>query len=318
MTFLTKNADRENREIARKLDHWMLKTFKKGKVWKESNQAFKSACISGLGVVKVYIKKNRVKVKKIPLFDFLCDNAHKGDTSPVTAGEKKAMVLADLIEIFPEKKKELLEAHGDKIDKSVMVYELYRQYKKHLIFTEKVTLTDENWEKPLPYIIHKFEPADQGVLSVGVGKKLYAIQSVISYILGKTLVSIKNFAVSRVFLPKGSEPVESEITNIVGQIIEVNSQDGKVPQFSTPPATNPQVLDILNMLWVRGFEVVGISQLSAGGAIPRGLEKASGTALRNYQQVESERFQLIRDAYDESFIKLAKLIIKLCSRQYVA
>ena len=73
------------------------------------------------------------------------------------------------------------------------------------------------------------------------------------------------------------------------------------------------MVQILNLLWQRAFEVIGVSQLSAGGQIPRGLEKASGTALRTYQQTESERFQLIRNDYEESFIGMIKKAIKMLS-----
>ena len=313
VTFLTKDADRERRELARKLDNWILKTFKKAKVWGEASQAFKSSCVCGLGVLKVYIEKSRVRIKKVPIFDMVFNNAHRGSQTPEEAGEIKFLMLSDLIEMFPSKKEELEEAHGEKMSESIKVYELYRQYKRHKIFTGKVMLVDEKWEKPLPYVFFKFEPSDQGVVSVGIAKKLYAIQNSITYILGKTFTSIKNFAVPRIFLPKGTEPTESDLTNLTAQIYEVSSPDGKVPQFSTPPAVHSQVVEILNLLWIRAFEIIGVSQLSAGGAIPRGLENASGTALRNYQQQESERFQLIRSSYEEGFIKLAKLIIKMSS-----
>ena len=311
VTFLTDDADRDHRELARKLDYWILKKFKKGKVWKEASKAFKSATVTGLGVIKVSIKNNKVVFKKIPIFDFFCNNFHIGSNEPEEAGERKNILIGNLIEMFPKREKEIKAEHGDQMDKGTFVYEIYREYKVHRIFTDKLMLVDEKWDKPLPYQLLKFEESDQGVMSVGVAKKLYAIQSAISYILGKTFKGVKNFAVQRVFLPKGSQPTESSISNLVGEIIEVNSKDGKVPQFSTPQATNPQVLDILLMLWQKAFEIIGVSQLSAGGAIPRGLENASGTALRNYQQVEGERFQLIRSDYEDAFISLAKLVIKL-------
>ena len=314
VTFLTKNADREHRETARKLDNWTLKFFKKGKAWKQSSQAFKSACVCGLGIVKIMPdEKVKISFKKIPVFNFFCNNTHKGNTLPEEAGEVKNFTLNDLLFMFPSKEKELKEQHGEQPDKRIKTWEIYRQYKQHMILTENVTLLDEKWEKPLPYQLFKWEEADQGVVGVGIAKKLYEIQSAISYILGKTFKSIRNFAIPRAFVQKGSEPNQTDITNLVGEIIEVNPMEGgKLPEFSTPPAINNQVLDILLMLWQKAFEIVGISQLSAGGQIPRGLEKASGTALRAYQQTESERFQLIRSDYEQAFVSMAKKAIAIC------
>ena len=312
VTFLTKNADRDKRELARKMDNWALKIFKKGKAWKQASKAFKSACVCGLGVVKLMkSQKRKLNFKKVPVFDFFCNNAHRGDTMPEEAGEVKSFTLHKILKMFPSKEKQIKEAHGEKATETIKVWELYYQYERHLIITENATLLDEPWDKPLPYQLFKWEEADQGVCGVGLSKKVYAIQNAITYILGKTFQSVRNFAIPRVFIQKGGEPTQKEITNLVAEIIEVNSPDGKLPQFSTPPAINNQVIDILLMLWQKAFEIVGISSLSAGGQIPRGLEKASGAALRSYQQVESERFQLIRSDYEEAFIAMAKKAIKL-------
>ena len=312
-TFLTKDADREKRELARKLDNWSLKILKKGKGWKQASKAFKSACICGLGIVKLQPDKyKKIKFDKVPVFQFFSDNAHTGDTIPTEAGECKSFTLYELIKMFPTKKELLIQAHGDQVDQQIRVFEIFKQYTKHFIGTEQVTLKYEKWDKPLPYQLFKFEEADQGVVSVGISKKLYAIQGAITYILGKTFQSVRNFAVPRVFIGKGQTPTVKEISNLVGEIVEVaGGQDGKPPVFSVPPATHPQVLDILLMLWAKAFEVIGVSQLSAGGQVPRGLEKASGAALRAYQQTESERFQLIRSDYEDAFVNMTKLAIKL-------
>lgn len=313
VTFLTEDASRETREWAGKMDHWVLKKFKKGKVWKEASKAHKSACICGLGVLKLYPendKKKYFRFKKISVFNFFCDNAFRGAGYPDEAGEKKSFNIHKLKTMFPSKAKEIEQNHGDNLKENVTVYECFYSKRYHMIATESVILLEEKWEKPLPYHLFKWEEAEQGSVSVGIAKKLYEIQLAITYILGKTFRSVKNFAVPRIFLPKGSQPNHKTISNLVAEIVEINAPNGQMPQFSTPKAIDGQVLDILNMLWMRAFEVIGISQLSAGGQIPRGLEKASGAALRSYQQVESERFQLAREDYEEAFVRLAKLLIK--------
>ena len=80
-SFLSKDADREKREIARKLDHWILKIFKQGNVWKEGAQAFRSAAVCGLGIVKLYPSEKKKKAQKISVFDFFCSDAYKGTVS---------------------------------------------------------------------------------------------------------------------------------------------------------------------------------------------------------------------------------------------
>ena len=227
VTFLTKDADREKREQARKLDNWSLKILKKGRAYKEASKAFKSACVTGLGVVKLIPDEyKKIKFEKVPIFQFFCDNAQKGKSLPTEAGECKTFTLYELIEMFPTKEAELKENHGDRLDENIKVFEIFKDYKKHVILTEKVTLKEEKWDCSVPYQLFKFEEADQGVFSVGVCKKLYQIQQAITYILGKTFMSIKNFAVPRVFVNQGADPTPKDISNIVGEIIEINNARG--------------------------------------------------------------------------------------------
>ena len=79
VTFITKDADRKKQETALKLDAFFLKIFKKARAWSKSGKSFKSACVTGLGVVKPYIEKSKVKIKKVPVFNFFCDEAYSGE-----------------------------------------------------------------------------------------------------------------------------------------------------------------------------------------------------------------------------------------------
>ena len=67
----------------------------------------------------------------------------------------------------------------------------------------------------------------------------------------------------------------------------------------------------MELLWKRAFEVIGVSQLSSTGQVPTGLKQASGTALRHYTQIENERFQLVRSAYEDNFIRIARKVIDI-------
>ena len=309
ITFLTKGANRERREIANRLDKWVLTVFKKGSIWKLASRGFKSACICGLGIMKVVIKDSKIKFHKIAVFDFFCDNAMTGDNEPTEAGEIKFLPYYEIIKLFPAVEKEILELHGT--DKNIKVYEIYKENIKQVITTDKVSISEVTWDKPLPYKFLRWEVADQGVISIGISKKLNAISQAITYIMKNTFTSIRNFAKARIFVPANSNPKAKNIANITAQIIEVNTEEGKLPVFSTPKAVDNQILEILIMLWQKAFEILGVSELSAGGKIPRGLEKASGAALRSYQNIESERFQLIRADYENFYIEITKLIFKL-------
>ena len=308
VTFLTKDSDMKTIETAKKLDNWIFKLFKKNKIYKKASQAFLDSCIRGVGVLKVYIKKGNPEFEKVPSTDMFFDKAYTGGYIPDVAGEKKVFSAYELREMFPDKAELIFQMHGEA--EKIIVYEQYKAYKKKTIYTDKVLLDYSDWNYSLPYVFIKWTEATEGVVGVALSKEVHYLQQTITYILEKVLKGLHLFAIPRVFMEKGSDPTPKDISNLVAEIIEYN-KGGEKPTFSTPPVINTQVLDILLMFWEKAFEVTGLSQLQAHGQVPSGLKQASGTALRTYNQIESERFQLIRADYEDLFIEIAKKTIEM-------
>ena len=65
----------------------------------------------------------------------------------------------------------------------------------------------------------------------------------------------------------------------------------------------------LDRLYNRAYEISGISQLSATSLKPAGLE--SGVALREYSDIETERFVIVGQAYESAFLEIARQMIDL-------
>ena len=307
VTFLTKDAERQVIETAKKLDNWIFKIFKKCMIYKEASLAFLDACVKGIGVLKLYKYDNKIKIKKISSTDVFFDNAYTGYHYPKTMGEKKSISVYDLKNMFPEKAHEIELYHGGQ-DK-VLVKEMYRKKKMKVMYTEKVLLIYEKREKSLPYVLIKWTEATEGVVGLSISKEVAYLHQTITYILHRIVKAVHLFAVPRVIVQKGANPTKIDIGNETGEFIEINTGDGPI-QMITPPAVNEQVMRILMMFWEKGFEVTGLSQLQAHGQIPQGLKQASGAALRTYNQIESERFQLIRKDYESLFVTIAKKIIE--------
>jgi hypothetical protein len=64
----------------------------------------------------------------------------------------------------------------------------------------------------------------------------------------------------------------------------------------------------LERLYQRAYEITGISQMSARGQKPAGLD--SGRALREFQDIESERFVLVGQRWEQFFMDLARLVVE--------
>ena len=108
-------------------------------------------------------------------------------------------------------------------------------------------------------------------------------------------------SVPLVFIQAGSKVAPSHIRNQPGTIIHYN---GQPPVVYTPAAMHPEVYNHLDRLYQRAYEISGISELSATGKKPAGLE--SGAALRIYHDIETERFILIGRRYESAFMSAAE------------
>jgi hypothetical protein len=60
----------------------------------------------------------------------------------------------------------------------------------------------------------------------------------------------------------------------------------------------------LDRLYQRAYEIAGVSELSASGRKPSGLD--SGAALRTYHDIETERFITVGQKYEKAYMDAAK------------
>jgi hypothetical protein len=87
---------------------------------------------------------------------------------------------------------------------------------------------------------------------------------------------------------------------------------------SEPKVVLPQVVDQVwfierDRLWQKAFEVSGVSQLSAASRKPSGID--SGVALREMNEIETERFAVLSQAFEAMFVDIAKLFIEAAKRE---
>jgi hypothetical protein len=79
-----------------------------------------------------------------------------------------------------------------------------------------------------------------------------------------------------------------------------------------PPAVPVEFYQQLVNLKQSAFEQVGVSMLSAASQKPAGLN--SGRALREYNDIESDRFTRIGHAYERMYLQLARLSVD-CAKE---
>ena len=114
-----------------------------------------------------------------------------------------------------------------------------------------------------------------------------------------------------ILLANASNIKVGQLNNKVGNIVQYNAQNpsGAGVDVVTPEFISSQYITLLDNLIEKAYNMVGISQLSAQGKKPSGLD--SGVALATQADIESDRFQILLDQYIRTFTELAKVVVKV-------
>ena len=118
--------------------------------------------------------------------------------------------------------------------------------------------------------------------------------------------SMHLLSVPWLFVQHGSRVVESRLRNVPGTII---NYVGQPPTAYNPTAMHPEVYSHMERLFGKAYEIAGISELSATGKKPPGLE--SGAALRTYHDIETERFISVGQRFERAFMDSAEWFFDL-------
>lgn len=192
-------------------------------------------------------------------------------------------------------------------------YALYYDTKNKV----KATLIDgkvikvEKYEKPiLPFVfIHYCNPIT-GNSSQSVVDCLNSIQLQIDKVANKIKEAMDLNPAMSVFVPEGSTIKAGQLNNRVGNIFTYKPIPGMTSSpvtTATPPFIDNQYINMLNDYIQKAYEMVGLTQLSAQGAKPIGID--SGVAIQTLENVESERFEVQLSNVINMFVEIAKTCI---------
>jgi len=179
---------------------------------------------------------------------------------------------------------------------------------KHTICIENKTLVEEEYTKDyFPILFWRWKPKLAGWAGIGLGEELYGIQFEINKLLYTTQVAQHLAAVPQVWLDYLSASIPQHLNNQIGA---ARYYKGRPPIFMVPQAMSAEVYNHMENLYRKAFEITGISLMSATSRKPSGLD--SGVALREYKDIQTERFRLTEQRYEELFMDAAGIIEDIC------
>lgn len=293
--------------------------------YEKGRKMFVDSAISGDGYFKVMAKKERVCVERTLPFEIIVDESDAVDGNPSIIYQVKYVNKRKLAGMFKEKKlKKLISeasfekefyTYTGKTTDMVLVVEAWRLPSSegandgtHCLAIAEGMLTHSTYERDyFPFIKFGYYPKSFGYYSQGIAESLTGIQIEINRILKTIQVAMYLGSVPKIFVDVNTKIVKAHLNNEIGGII---TYQGIKPTYDQLMKVPPDLFMQLQNLYDKAYQQEGLTQMSATGAKPAGLD--SGKALRTYNAIETDRFSLIAQRYDDAFVELADLIIKVC------
>jgi hypothetical protein len=144
---------------------------------------------------------------------------------------------------------------------------------------------------------------------MGLAEQLGPIQLEINKICIRIQEAIDQVARPNIFVSAQANIIPQHISSIPGAVIKVNGNPQQSVMSMVPEAMSAEVYSWLDYLYTKAYEVTGVSQMSAQSQKPAGLN--SGAALRTFEDIESGRFELTAQRYEDFFCQASTIILAL-------
>lgn len=322
--FLTDNGDYKARSLGKQMNDFIQGEFHNIDAYRLGELLLRDACVLGTGVIKIYEKDKRVCAERVLMSEIMVDPNDGMYGRPQQMYQVYLVNREILAEAFPDKKALISRAPRayyentpettESVVDQVMVVEGWHLPSgkgapdgKHVIAIGSGSLLDEPWENPhFPFVFMHYSPRLAGFFGQGAAEQLMGTQMEINKLLITISKSINLLGVPRIFVEDGSKVVKQHINNEIGAIITYR---GTKPQFEVAPSIHSEVYQQLQRLIDYGYQQLGVSQLSASAKKPSGLDAA--VALREYDDIQSDRFASLVKRYEAAFQDLAYQVIYL-------
>jgi len=323
--FLTDNSDYKERNLAKKLNNFILGEFYQTKAYDLATIALRDALVEGTGVIHTFeTPDKKVGLERVILTELLIDPNEAMYGEPRQLYRIKLVDRDVLIANFPKHRAKLemaSKAYPDNSSDSsksvsdlIMVVEGWhlRSGKdandgRHTLACSAGSLLDEEYTKDrFPFSFIHYAPRLLGFWAQGVAEQLMGTQLELNSILFTIARAIKLVGVPRVFQEDGSKVVAAHHNNEIGVIVKYR---GTKPSYEVAPCNAPELYAERDKLIQYGYQQSGVSALQAASQKPQGLD--SGEAIRTYDDISTDRFASLARRYDNMFIDLAYQIIDL-------
>lgn len=320
-TFLTDGGDWSLQQKAKKLTKFCEGIFHDVDIYKQATMAFQDAAVFGTGCIKIFTDGPKLCAERVLIEEIKIDDSEAFYGKPTQIHQMKYIHKDVLREMFPDNATAIDQATdiapttGTNYSNAKDMIKVIESWHlpsakdakdgKHTITIRNATLFEEEYKKQyFPFVFFRWTERPIGFFGKGLAEQLQGIQLEINKILRTIQVSMHLTSIPKVFVEASSKVVTAHLNNKIGGIIKYA---GTKPSYESVGAIPPELFNHLDRLYNRAYEVAGISQLAARAEKPAGLD--SGKALREFSDIESERFLAVGKRFEDAFIQIAEIML---------
>jgi hypothetical protein len=327
--FLTSGGNYRQQRRAKKLNQFVEGVFYETKAYDMGLEAFRDGCIWGDGFIHVYGRAGKVCHERVLPSELWVDEVEGQYGAPRNLHRVKYVDKDELAGLFPENRFEILRvsrdpdttrSSRDNLSNMVKVAESWHLGTldedgettggKHVISLPEAGIllgSDGPDDWPLdffPFAQFSWCRRPVGFWSQGLCEQAQGIQLELNKNLWLIQRSMHLAGSPKVFIANGSHIVKEEINNEIGGIIEYT---GEPPQYVVPQPIHEIYFRNVDLCAERIRHLAGLNEMSTSAAKPAGLN--SGKALREFEDIQSDRHRSTQRANDNLYLQLAALDI---------
>lgn len=336
-TFLTEAGDFSLQQKARRLEQFVAGVSYKQKLYQLAQNGFRDSAVFGSGVIKAFGRKVSDKLGEVCIertypWELHIDPLEAVYGNPRSLFHTRLVDRGVLLALFAgdEDAQNAIrdassaqldgEVSGDRLADQILVVEAWHLPSgpdagdgRHAIVIEDATLTptdEQEWNEPrFPFQFLFWSRPLMGFWGTSLVSEIEGLQKEMNELMRKIQLAFYYNAVPTIIAPPKFDKKQLD-NDMRGRVVTATNPEAI--QFHAPQTINPEVPAHLQRLYQWSYEIAGVSQLSAQSKKPAGLN--SGVALAEYNDIESERFMIRGQDYEEFFVGCAELIV-MAARQ---
>lgn len=321
--FLTSGADYRLQKKAKNLGKFVDGVFYENNAYHFGTETFRDSGIWGSGITHVFEHNKRVKHESVIPHELYVDEVESARNDPRQMHRVKAIDRMVVCDAFPKSRRKIMDCTAATYDEVggyqnladvIIVRESWHlpsgenaKDGRHCITLDNCVLGADEYNKDhFPFAFFHWNKKPIGFWGQSIVEELQNIQLEINKLLWVLQRSYNLAGSFKVLLANGSKIVKEHLTNDVGAVINYT---GTKPEYVVPPIVPVEYYQHLEGLIQKAYRIVGVSEMSAASMKPAGLD--SGKALREFNDIESDRFMTIGKNYENYYLDLAKLDIEV-------